>query len=84
MQFLLQRQREHWNAASVVVLDDVKANDFATPFEIAGDDGIYVSRIRSDNSKKNALNLWVVSDNLTKGAALNAVQIAEKLIKDFI
>ena len=49
-------------------------------FEIAGEDKVYVSRIRNDDSVDNGLNLWVVSDNLRKGAALNAVQIAELVI----
>jgi aspartate-semialdehyde dehydrogenase len=48
-----------------------------------GEDAVYVSRIREDTSVKNGLNLWVVSDNLRKGAALNAVQIAETLIYNY-
>jgi len=71
-------------STSVVVLDNVNDNEFATPLEITGDDDVFVSRIRTDNSKNNTLNLWVVSDNLRKGAALNAVQIAETLVKDFL
>jgi aspartate-semialdehyde dehydrogenase len=51
--------------------------DFATPKEIAGTDAVYVSRIRKDQTVENGLNMWIVSDNLRKGAALNTVQIAE-------
>ena len=52
--------------------------------ECAGDDQVYVSRIRPDASVPFGLSMWVVSDNLRKGAALNAVQIAEKLVKDYL
>ena len=55
-----------------------------TPIECVGDDNIFVSRIRNDNTQKNTLNMWMVSDNLKKGAALNAVQIAEELISNHI
>jgi aspartate-semialdehyde dehydrogenase len=51
------------------------------PFEVSGKDEVYVGRVRVDESITNGLNLWVVSDNLRKGAALNAVQIAECLIQ---
>jgi aspartate-semialdehyde dehydrogenase len=51
-----------------------------TPYESAGEDATYISRIREDPTIENGLNIWVVSDNLRKGAALNAVQIAELLI----
>ena len=54
-----------------------------TPVEIAGEDKVYISRIRNDKSIDNGLNLWVVSDNLRKGAALNAVQIAELVISKY-
>jgi aspartate-semialdehyde dehydrogenase len=53
-----------------------------TPAEAAGEDPVYVSRIRRDPTVPHALNLWVVADNLRKGAALNAVQIAELLVKE--
>jgi aspartate-semialdehyde dehydrogenase len=52
-----------------------------TPTDVSGSDQVFVSRLRRDNSTKNAINLWVAADNLRKGAALNAVQIAENLIK---
>ena len=55
-----------------------------TPAECAGEDATYVSRIRKDPTVPNGLSLWVVADNLRKGAALNAVQIAEVLAKDFL
>jgi aspartate-semialdehyde dehydrogenase len=54
---------------------------FMTPIEVVGEDEVFISRIRQDHSAKNALNMWIVSDNLRKGAALNAVQIAEEWIK---
>ena len=53
-----------------------------TPVEAVGEDAVYVSRIRRDATVPNGLNLWVVADNLRKGAALNAVQIAEILVKE--
>jgi aspartate-semialdehyde dehydrogenase len=52
------------------------------PLEVAGKDEVYVGRVREDESIANGLNLWVVADNLRKGAALNAVQIAEHLARD--
>ena len=55
---------------------------FVTPAECAGEDAVFVSRIREDITVENGINFWVVSDNLRKGAALNAVQIAERMIKD--
>ncbi len=51
-----------------------------TPYECVGEDATYISRIREDSTIENGLQMWVVSDNLRKGAALNAVQIAECLI----
>ncbi len=71
-------------APGVVVIDKQHEDGFITPVEVAGEDPVYVSRIREDMTVENGLNLWVVSDNLRKGAALNAVQIAELLIKDYI
>ncbi|MBI3804285.1 MAG: aspartate-semialdehyde dehydrogenase [Nitrospirae bacterium] len=65
----------------VVVMDDPGRKLYPTPLDVAGQDGVYVGRIREDRSIPNGLNLWVVGDNLRKGAALNAVQIAEALIK---
>lgn len=67
-------------AEGVVVLDDPSKQLYPLATEAAGKDETFVGRIREDNSVENGLNLWVVSDNLLKGAALNAVQIAEKLL----
>jgi aspartate-semialdehyde dehydrogenase len=66
------------------VVDTQKDSGYITPFEAEGSFLTYISRVRKDNSHKKALNLWVVSDNLLKGAALNTVQIAEALIKKYI
>jgi aspartate-semialdehyde dehydrogenase len=55
-----------------------------TPLEVAGEDNVYVSRIRKDPTVKHGLALWIVGDNLRKGAALNAVQIAEVLAQDYL
>ena len=65
---------------NIKVIDHRKDEGYVTPIEAAGDDKVYISRIREDNSIDNGLNLWVVSDNLRKGAALNAIQIAELLL----
>jgi aspartate-semialdehyde dehydrogenase len=67
-------------AAGVVVMDDPANHVYPRPLETAGTDPVYVGRIRGDVSCENGLNLWVVADNLRKGAALNAVQIAESLV----
>ncbi len=66
-------------APGVLVIDKREAGGYMTPVECVGDYATYVSRIRQDSTIENGLNLWVVSDNLRKGAALNAVQIAELL-----
>jgi aspartate-semialdehyde dehydrogenase len=68
------------NAPGCLVIDKREPGGYVTPFEAAGEDATYVSRIREDATVENGLVLWVVSDNLRKGAALNAVQIAECLI----
>ena len=72
------------NADGVVVIDDPVKEEYVTPIEVAGEGGVYVSRIRQDPTVDYGLNLWVVSDNLRKGAALNSVQIAEALAEDFL
>ncbi len=69
-------------APGVVVLDSREPGGYATPVEAAGEYGVFVSRIRKDPTVPHGLSLWVVSDNLRKGAALNAVQIAEALAED--
>jgi len=71
-------------APGVVVIDERKPGGYPTPIEAAGRDPVYVGRIREDISHPRGLNLWVVSDNVRKGAALNSVQIAEILIKDYL
>jgi len=71
------------NAAGVVVIDDPENDEYATPLEVAGEGAVYVSRIREDPTLDYGLNLWIVADNLRKGAALNSVQIAEALIEDY-
>ncbi len=71
------------NFEGVSVIDYRKDEGYITPVEAAGEDKVYVSRIRNDPSVDNGLNLWVVSDNLRKGAALNAVQIAEIIISKY-
>jgi aspartate-semialdehyde dehydrogenase len=68
-------------APGVIVEDDPHAKLYPTPHDVAGKDEVYVGRIRNDPSTKNGLALWLVSDNLRKGAALNAVQIAEQAIE---
>lgn len=73
------------NAPGVTVMDEHKDGGYATPFEEATNkDDTFVSRIREDISHQRGLNLWVVSDNIRKGAALNTIQIAEILIKDYL
>lgn len=68
-------------APGVLVYDDPAHKIYPTPIDVAGTDDVYVGRIREDESIANGLNLWIVADNLRKGAALNAVQIAEELIR---
>jgi aspartate-semialdehyde dehydrogenase len=68
-------------APGVIVYDDPKKNLYPLAIDVAGKDEVYVGRVREDESIPNGINMWVVSDNLRKGAALNAVQIAELLIQ---
>jgi len=67
-------------APGCLVIDKHEDGGYVTPYECAGEDATYISRIREDATVENGLNIWVVSDNLRKGAALNAIQIAELLI----
>ncbi len=69
------------SAPGVMVIDKRENGGYATPHESAGEDATYVSRIREDSTIDNGLSFWCVSDNLRKGAALNAIQIAETLVK---
>jgi len=69
------------NADGCKVIDERKDGGYITPVEAEGKDDTFISRIRKDNSNKNTINLWCVSDNLLRGAALNAVEIAEAYLK---
>jgi len=71
-------------APGVVVIDEPKESAYPMAVDIAGQDEVFVGRIRRDDTVPNGLNMWIVADNLRKGAALNAVQIAEVLIKEYI
>ena len=71
------------NAPGCVVVDRQENGGYATPIEAVGEDATYISRIRKDPTVKHGLNMWVVSDNVRKGAALNSIQIAEELIKNY-
>jgi aspartate-semialdehyde dehydrogenase len=67
-------------APGILVVDKREPGGYVTPFEATGEDATYISRIREDETVKNGLNFWCVSDNLRKGAALNTIQIAEVLV----
>ncbi len=69
------------SAPGIVVQDDIENNVYPMAINATGTDETYVGRIRRDNSVENGINIWVVADNIRKGAASNAVQIAEKLIE---
>ena len=71
-------------APGIIVADEPENNLYPLALDATGKDATYVGRIREDTSVQNGINLWVVADNLRKGAALNAVQIAEILIRDYI
>ena len=68
----------------IIIVDHREDGGYVTPEECAGEDGVYISRLRRDPTVKNGLVFWCVSDNLRKGAALNAVQIAEALIQNHL
>ena len=70
------------NADGCKVIDERRDGGYSTPIEAAGKNDTFISRIREDKTINNGLNLWIVSDNLLRGAALNAVEIAETLIKN--
>jgi aspartate-semialdehyde dehydrogenase len=79
-----ERARELLQKAPCIsVVDNHQEYQYAVPSEAFGKDEVFVSRIRQDKSVSNGLNLWVVSDNIRKGAALNAVQIAEMLVQEW-
>jgi len=71
-------------APGIIVVDHRVDEGYVTPAECAGEDPVFVSRVRTDPTVENGLSLWVVADNLRKGAALNAVQIAEHLVADYL
>ena len=80
--FTLERVSDALNKANgCKVIDDRKDGGYITPAEATGKNETFISRIRQDNSNEKAINLWCVSDNLLRGAALNAVEIAETYIK---
>lgn len=70
------------SAEGIIVEDDTASNKYPMPINAEGKDEVFVGRIRRDESQPNSLNMWVVADNLRKGAATNAVQIAEVLLKN--
>ena len=70
------------NFEGIVVMDDAKHNVYPTPLDAENRDEVFVGRIRLDDSVESGANLWVVADNIRKGAATNAVQIVELLIKN--
>jgi aspartate-semialdehyde dehydrogenase len=73
------------DAPGIVVFDDQCPGGYPTAVtEAAGTDPVYVGRIREDISHPHGINIWVVADNVRKGAALNSVQIAEILLKDYL
>ena len=81
--FSLEKVKEALNDfEGCKVIDQREDGGYITPLEAEGRDETFISRIREDHTIKNGLNLWIVSDNLLRGAALNAVEIAEKLIKN--
>jgi aspartate-semialdehyde dehydrogenase len=81
--FTLEKVREALdNFEGCTVVDERSDGGYITPLEAEGRDETFISRIREDKTVNNGLNMWVVSDNLLRGAALNAVEIAEKLIKN--
>ncbi len=83
--FEIEEVRELLSATpGVIVQDDIKNNIYPMPITAHQKDEVFVGRIRRDESQKNSLNLWIVSDNLRKGAATNAVQIAEYLVENKI
>ena len=82
-EFTIEKISEALNTAEgCKVIDERKDGGYITPVEAAGKNETFISRIRKDNSNKKAVNLWCVSDNLLRGAALNAVEIAESYIKN--
>jgi aspartate-semialdehyde dehydrogenase len=71
-------------APGVTVVDEVAHNKYPLAIDSIGKDDVFVGRIRDDETIENGLNMWIVSDNIRKGAATNAVQIAEILIREYL
>ncbi len=81
----VEQAREAWKNATGITLIDHRADEgYVTPVECAGDDPVFISRVREDRTVPYGLNFWCVADNLRKGAALNAVQIAEILADEYM
>ena len=78
----LEAREAFANAEGVVLMDEPAEKVYPMPLFIAGKDPVYVGRIRKDISRENGLTFWCVADQIKKGAALNAVQIAEWIIKN--
>ena len=76
---MILKMLKSFAAPDVVLVDDPANNKYPLAIDAAGTDEVYVGRIRRDESVENGINLWVVADNIRKGAATNAVQIAEIL-----
>ena len=73
------------NAPGVELLDGTETGEYPTPVtDASGNDPVYVGRVREDISHPSGINLWIVADNIRKGAALNSVQIAEILAKNYL
>ncbi len=72
------------DATGITLIDRRVEEGYVTPAECAGEDPVLVSRVRTDPTVENGLSLWVVADNLRKGAALNAAQIAEHLVANYL
>ena len=80
-----EQAKKIWMRAKGITLIDLESDmGYITPVEIAGEDAVFISRVRDDSTVDYGINFWCVSDNLRKGAALNAVQIAEVLVKDYL
>ncbi len=71
-------------APGIQVMDDPSQNVYPMPIDATGQDLTYVGRIRDDLSIANGINMWVVADNVRKGAALNSIQIAEILVREYL
>jgi aspartate-semialdehyde dehydrogenase len=68
----------------ITVVDNRENGGYITPVECVKEDDVFISRLRQDPTVKHGLSMWIVADNLRKGAALNAIQIAEELVKNHL